>query len=130
MDCAISLSNPLDVCSKKYVSHRLNIPVCIAFPKCRMCVRVSASAVLHSEVSVDITRQGLSVEQEVVADNVECQAGAPVGSRAIGRGGGTTSSSNPCRRVTVTPFLLLGFFFLTLCDHRDEDNLLSNQMPD
>lgn len=76
---------------------------------------------------MDITRQGLSVEQEVVADNVECQAGAPVGGRAVGRGGGTSSSSNPCRRVTVTLFLLLGFFFLTLCDHRDEEILLSNK---
>lgn len=48
-----------------------------------MCVCVSVSTILHSEVSVDITGQVFSVEQEVVADNVECQAGAPVGSRVI-----------------------------------------------
>ncbi len=44
-----------------------------------VCVCVSVSAVLHSKVSVDITGQVLSVEQEVVANDIECQARAPVG---------------------------------------------------
>lgn len=47
------------------------------------CVCVSVSTFLHSEVSADVTRQVLSVKQEVVADDVECQAGAPVGSWVI-----------------------------------------------
>lgn len=49
------------------------------------CVSVCAflSTLLHFEVSVDIGRQVLLVEQEVVSHDVECQAGAPVGSRVI-----------------------------------------------
>lgn len=49
------------------------------------CVPVCAflSTLLHFEVSVDIGRQVLLVEQEVVSHNVEGQAGAPVGSRVI-----------------------------------------------
>lgn len=57
---------------------------------------------------MDITGEGFPVEHEVVADNVECQAGAPVGRRVI--------CGNPCGGVTTAPFLLLWFFFLTLCD--------------
>lgn len=85
---------------------------CCPFPE-----SVSVSTVLHSEVSVDVTGQVFSVEQEVVADDVECQAGAPVGSWVIGRRSGAASSSAPCHLFTITWFLLLGFFFLTLCDH-------------
>lgn len=92
-----------------------------------MCACVSVFTVLHSEVSVDITRQVFSVKQEVVADNVECQASAPVRNWVVGLGRGT--SSTPCRRVTITS-LLLGFFFLTLWDHVDEAILHSNQTPD
>lgn len=68
----------------------LCIPVCTVFfqtidilRECRMRVCVSVSTFLHSEVSADITGQVLSVKQEVVADDVECQAGAPVGSWVI-----------------------------------------------
>lgn len=78
---------------------------------------------LHSEVSVDITRQGFSVENKGVANNVECEAGAPVGNWVISCGSGS------CCSVTFT-FLLLGFFFLTLCDHIDKEHVLSNEMPD
>lgn len=43
----------------------------------------SDACFLHSKVTVYVVRQVLSVEQEVVADNVESQAGAPVGKRMI-----------------------------------------------
>ena len=68
---------------------------------------------------MDITGQVFSVKQEVVADNVERQSSAPVGDWVIGRGSGT--SSTPCRRVTTAWLLLLGFFFLALREHRQEE---------
>lgn len=85
-------------------------------PRSVSCVCVSVSTSLHSEVSVDITGQVLSVKQEVVTNNIECQAGTPVGSWVIWCG--TTSSPAACRRVSMASFLLLRFFFQTLRDHR------------
>ena len=41
------------------------------------------SCCLHSEVSVDIAGQVLSVKQEVVAHYVERQTGAPMGGGVI-----------------------------------------------
>lgn len=79
-------------------------------PNLKFSLRIvqTVRVILHSEVSVDITGEGFPVEHKVVADNVECQAGAPVGRGVI--------CGTPCCGVTTTPFLLLCFFFLTLCD--------------
>lgn len=51
--------------------------------ECCLCVCVSVSTILHSEVSVDIAGQVFFVEQEVVTNDVEGQAGAPVGGWVI-----------------------------------------------
>lgn len=41
-----------------------------------MCVCVAA--ILHSEVSVDIIWEVFSVKEEVVTNNIDSEAGAPV----------------------------------------------------
>lgn len=87
-------------------------------------VSVSVFAVLHSEVSVDISGHVLLVEHKVVSDNVERQAGAPVGRWVIRCGSGTSSS--PSCGLTA-PLLLLGFFFLLLCHHIDKAIALLNK---
>ena len=47
-----------------------------------VCVCVCA-CLLHSEVAVHVTGEGLLVEAEVVIDHVEGEAGAPVGNRKV-----------------------------------------------
>lgn len=65
---------------------------------------------------MDVTRKVFSVKQEVVADDVECQARAPVGNWVIGGGGGGGSDS-VCF-LSITLLLLLGFVLLPLYDHK------------